>query len=355
MAGGSGDKLWPRSTELSPKHFRHFIGDGSLIKNTYNRLVKIFDKEDIYIVTKKELKYNVMQELEDFPDENIILEPFGLNTAPCLCLASTILHKEYTEDTVLYAFPSDHIIGNFEEFVESLALAGNVAYSRKGIVTLGVTPTRPETNYGYVQIDDDKDDLNGYYDLGVRYSKTFAEKPDISTAKRFIESNDFLWNSGIFVWRLDTFWNSIKKFLPDHYKLFDIIKKNVGQKYFYQIADEIYQQIEAASVDYAILEKADNVYVVKSTFSWSDLGNWDELYRLLMKDARNNFIEGNVVALETTNCFVSSRDKMIGIVGVENLIVIEDEKSIIICERGKSEKVKDIVDYLKRKHINNYL
>ncbi|MFC2132015.1 mannose-1-phosphate guanylyltransferase [Bacteroidota bacterium] len=355
MAGGTGERLWPRSTEDSPKQFSHFSGWGTMIQNTVARLRHLIDDEDIYIVTKKSLFDLVKDQIPSLPQENIILEPFGKNTAPCLALAATVLHEKCAGDTVMLAIPADHVIGNVREYQESLETAIRFAYNRKGIVTIGITPTRPETGFGYVQIKEEELDLGEMFTSGVRYSSTFAEKPDIATAKRFLESGDFLWNSGIFIWRIDTFWKSFKKFLPAQKKLFGLIKKNMGKAFFDTIVEETYQQIQAVSVDYAILEKADNVFVVKSKFNWSDLGNWDELYRLKMKDARNNFIEGSVVPINIKNCFVSSRDKIIGIVGVEDLIVIEDENAIIICGKDKSDDVMDVIDYLKRKHITAYL
>lgn len=355
MAGGTGDRLWPRSVEALPKQFCHFIGSGTMIQNTYNRLKTLFADDAIYIVTNKSLAGIVNEQIPALPPENLIIEPFGKNTAPCLALAATLLKEKITDDTVILAIPSDHYIGNVGEYIESLETAICCAFEKKGIVTIGISPTRPETGFGYIQIKDEKHDLGDMYGLGVRYSSAFAEKPDIATAKRFIESGDFLWNSGIFVWRVDTFWDSFKKYLPDHTRLFSLIEKNIGKSYYERILEETYRQLQAVSVDYAILEKADNVFVVKSNFIWSDLGNWDELFKLKMKDARNNFIEGNIIPVNIKNCFVSSKDKVIGIVGVENLFVIEDENAIIICKKDKSDDVKDVVDFMKRKHISQYL
>ncbi len=355
MAGGTGEKLWPRSVEALPKQFCHFVGTGTMIQNTYRRLLPLFGEEDIYIVTNKSLANLVIEQLPTIPEDNLIVEPFGKNTAPCMALAATVLADKLTDDTIIVALPSDHFIGNVGEYIERLETAIRFAYDKNGIVTIGIKPTRPETGYGYIQIKDSKKDLGEMYDNGVRYSSAFAEKPDLATARRFIESEDFLWNSGIFVWRMDTFWDSFHKYLPDHTRLFSLIAKNIGKSYYDRILEETYKQLQAVSVDYAILEKANNVFVVKSNFAWSDLGNWDELFKLKMKDARNNFIEGSVVPVNINNCFVSSKDKIIGIVGVENLIVIEEDNAIIICRKDKSDDVKEIVDFMKRKHITPYL
>jgi mannose-1-phosphate guanylyltransferase len=355
MAGGVGDALWPRSTSHAPKQFSHFIGDGTMIQNTIDRLLPIIDLDDIYIVTDKSLYDVARLQLPDFNNENIIIEPFGKHTAPCLGMAATVLHQKLTDDTIMLAFPSDHIIANIREFHESLETAIEFAYLQKAIVTIGITPTRPVSNFGYVQIREDKDELGDFYEQNVRLTSAFAEKPDLETAKRFVDSGDFLWNSGIFIWRIDTFWEAVKKYLPDHNRLFGIMKKHVGKAFFEGIVEEIYRQMHAESVDFAILEKADNVYVIKSKFSWSDLNNWDEVFRLQMKDARNNFIEGSVIPINIRNCYVSSRDKLISIIGVEDLIVVEDENAIIICRKEKSDDIKEIVDFMQRKHITPYL
>lgn len=355
MAGGVGDALWPRSTGHTPKQFSHFFGNGTMIQNTIERLLPIIGIDDIYIVIDKSLYDNIKIQLPEFNDDNIIIEPFGKHTAPCLGMAATVLNKKITNDTIMLAFPADHIIENIREFHNSLETAIKFAFLQKAIVTIGITPTRPNTNFGYIQIRDDKDNLGDFYDQDVRLTSAFAEKPDKATAQRFIDSGDFLWNSGIFVWRIDTFWEAFKKYLPDHNRLFNLMKKHVGKAFFEGIVEEIYRQMHAESVDFAILEKADNVYVIKSKFSWSDLNNWDEVYRLQMKDARNNFIEGSVIPINVRNCYISARDKMIGIIGVENLIVVEDENAIIICNREKSNDIKEIVDFMQRKHITPYL
>lgn len=355
MAGGSGARLWPRSTEKKPKQFIHLMGDGSMIQNTVSRLEPIFANEDIYIVTSGYLAEFCYDQLPHIPRENIICEPFPKNTAPCIALAATVIEKKYTQDTVMFTFPSDHVITNLREFHHSIETASKVALEKNRILSIGLSPTRPETAFGYIQIKAEPKDLGELYEEGVRYSSAFAEKPDSATAKRFIESGDFLWNSGIFIWRLDTFWDSFKKYLPEDSRLFNKLKKSVGEPNFNSLVEEIYRQIQSESIDYAIMEKAKNVFVVEASFGWSDLGNWDEIYRLSMKDGRNNVIEGDVISINTSNCLVSSYGKMIGIVGVDNLIVVESENSIVICRRGYSDDTKEIVDFLRRKQINKYL
>lgn len=351
MAGGWGTKFWPRSTENTPKQYIHLIGQGTLIQNTYLRIKDFFPDEDIYVVSPEIFREQIELQLPEIPIDNIIIEPFGRNTAPCLALSHMLLKRKYAPDTIMTAFASDHVIGNLGEFHSSLEIACNTAYELKGIVTLGIKPKRPETQFGYVQIREEEGQLGEFYELGVRYSTTFAEKPDEATAKRFVDSGDFLWNSGIFTWRFDTFDEALQSFLPDHYSFFSSIETHIDKDTFAENLEIIYQQMNSISVDYGILEKAKNVYVVISNFRWSDLSNWDELYRLSMKDASNNVIEGDVISINTKNCLIISQERLIGTVGIENLIVIDSGDSLLICRRGHSEDVKEVVDHIKRKHI----
>lgn len=355
MAGGLGLRFWPRSTEKKPKQFVHLTGEGAMLQNTFERLLNVFPPEDIYIVTFDSFSSLVMEQLPALPKENLLLEPFGRNTAPCIALAWANLADSLPDDAVMCVFPSDHVIYNIGEFVESVETAAITAHQMHGLVTIGVSPTRPETQYGYVQIKDERGTLGELFDKNVRRTTTFAEKPDLGTARRFLQSGDFLWNSGIFFWRIDSLASSLDRFLPEHSAQFKILRKHCGKPSYQDNLLDTYKQINSISVDYGILEKADNVYVVESSFRWSDLGTWDELYRISMKDASNNVIEGDVIPLNTSNCLINSCGRMIGIVGVEDLIVIDSEEALLICKRGDSDSVNEIISYLRRKQINNLL
>lgn len=355
MAGGYGIRLWPRSREESPKQFLHFSGEGTLIQNTVSRLLPFFKIEDIYVVANKSLKYLIEEQLTNLPKDNLIYEPVGRNTAPCLALTAAYFGRKYPNDTVMLAFPADHIIGSIREFHNSLDIACNVAYEKKGIVTIGVQPNRPETGYGYVQLDESPEDIEDFYAYGVRNTRTFAEKPDRETAVRFLQSGDFLWNSGIFVSRLDVFNTNLCHYSKDIHDLFEQLKPFIGTEEYSDELDKVYKQVVSLSIDYAILENADNVYVVKSDFKWTDIGTWDEFYRISRKDARNNVLEGDVIAVNVNNCLISAQNKMISIVGLSNIVVIDSDDAIFICRNGETESVKEIVDYLRRKNINSFL
>lgn len=355
MAGGYGARLWPRSTEKNPKQFVYFGGEGTLIQNTYKRLENVFLRENIYIVTAESMKALMLEQIEGLTEENIIIEPFIKNTAPCLALAAVYLSKKYDSDTLMCVFPSDHVIHNKGEFYDSIDNACVAARELKGIVTIGLQPTRPERSFGYIQFDQNASGLGELYDRGLRFTKNFAEKPDKATAQRFIESGDFLWNSGIYIWRFDTFWDAMDRHWPEDTRSFKILQEHIEKENFEEHVKLTYKQIQSLSIDYALLEKAENVFVIQSQFRWSDLGNWDEKFRLSMKDARNNVIEGEVIPVNSSNCMVYSNERLVGIVGVKDLIVIDTDESLLICRRGHSDEVLEIVDYLRRKNVNKYL
>lgn len=355
LAGGTGPKMWPRSTESKPKQFTHVNGEGTMLQNTFSRISGIFHTDDIYVITNEEYTDLVKVQIPAIKKDNIISEPFGRNTAPALALANIILDKKYEENTVICVFPSDHIITNLGEFKESVNTAVEFAYKKNGIVSLGIYPTRPETQYGYVQIDEEKRDLGENYHLGIRYGINFAEKPDKGTAQRFLESGDFLWNSGIIFYKLSVFFEKLAKYIPDLHKEFNNLKKHINTKDFHKELIVVYKKIDSVSVDYGILENSESVFVVKSTFNWTDLEIWDELFRISMKDASGNAIEGDVISINTKNCFINANEKMIGVVGIEDLIVVDTDNALLICRKDESEKVQEIVDYMKRKNINKYL
>jgi len=332
------------------------IGEGTMIQNTWDRLCKFYPPEDVYVVTSSDSVPYLQEQLDGIPAENIIPEPFARNTAPCLLLSEVILSNKYSPETVMAAFPSDHMIFNQGEFFDSLDTGIKAAYELEGIITIGVQPTRPETGFGYIQYRKDySEGIESLFNAGLRYSSTFAEKPDSETAKRFIESADFLWNSGIFISRLDVFRKSAEEYISEDNAAFDVLRDHAGKDTFWDNVQITYRQITSLSIDYAILEKADNVYTVKSTFRWSDVGNWDEIYRLSMKDARNNVISGDVISVNSSNCLVISDGKLIGLAGVNDLIVIDSNDALLICRRNNSDDVMEIVDFLRRKQINRFL
>lgn len=331
------------------------LGDGTLIQNTVMRLLPFVSAVDVWVVTTRDLAHLVEQQLPLVSADHIILEPFARNTGPSIGLAASVIKASYNEDVVVVVLPSDHLVMNVREFQVTLDRACVTAASTEAIVTIGVTPTRSETAYGYIQVGDALDVENPVLKGKVHSVRTFAEKPDLATAQRFIDAGDFVWNSGIFVARAHVIIDAIDHYLPDHGPLLHLAQKAYGTAEYDSVLEYQFRQMRSVSFDVGVMEKATNVCVVDGAFGWSDVGTWDELYRLSMKDGKNNVIEGNVVTVNTHSCFVSSQTgRLIGVVGVDNLVVVETDQALMITKRGKTTDVRDLVELLRRRHIGGH-
>lgn len=355
LAGGYGARLWPISTSKYPKQFGYYYGEGSMLLNTYNRLLNFFSKEDIFIVSQSFFYDKIKDQIPDLENENLILEPYVRSTSAALSYSSIYLNKKYPKDTVLFAFPSDQKISNMHEFRNSIEIAAKAAKELNSIVTLGIIPTHPETQFGYIQIDEEEFGNPDLFSNEVRYVLTFAEKPDQGTAERFISAGDFIWNSGIFVLQLETLHNEISRYLPEHFTAFQNLSNFLDHPEFEKQLDYTYRSISPISFDYGVLEKSKNVFCVLSKFDWSDYGTWDEVYRQSIKDTKENYLSGDIITFDTKNCIVIGKDRMIATIGIKDLIVIESDQATLVCKRGDSPKVKLIIDYLRSKGIKEYL
>lgn len=347
MAGGVGSRFWPRSTKKTPKQFIQMIGDRTLIQDTVKRLEGLVKNENIYIVTNSLQLDELKKQLDNIPFENLIEEPFGRNTAACIGLASVIISKK-DKDAVTVVLPSDHIIHDITEFHKSILCAANYANSSNGLVTIGINPTKPETGFGYIQIDDRavQDNIFRVY--------TFAEKPNYATAIRFIESGDFLWNSGIFIWRTDSVINEIKSLMPDLYEGLEKIKNGLGKPDYPDLIKNVYGQLRKVSIDYGIMEKSKRVHLTKGNFRWSDVGSWEEVYNLSDKDNDGNIIQGLVYTDMVIDSFIHSEDKFTAVIGVDNLVIVSSNDAVLVCRKDKSQEVKRIVDYLKINKLDQF-
>jgi len=354
MAGGVGTRFWPRSREKSPKHLLQIFGKGTMIQNTVKRVESLVRPADTFIVTNRLQKAGVAKQLPQVPDENIIMEPVGRNTAPCIGLAA--LHvRRVDPSAVMVVLPADHLIHNEEEFQRVLSVAVETARESKSLLTIGIHPTQPETGYGYIQIYNEAGEHNPYFSRGVLRVKTFAEKPNLQTAERFLASGDFLWNSGMFVWCADAILSEIEKCLPDLFAELMKIDKAIGTPQYQSTLELVYGLIRGISIDYGVMEKSDRVYVIPGTFGWSDIGSWDEVCRISGKDDSGNTITGKVIQKDTKNTYIYSSDKVVATIGVDDLIIVNTEDALLICRKGRSQEVKEISDYLRRKQMNEYL
>ncbi|PID61960.1 MAG: mannose-1-phosphate guanylyltransferase [Ignavibacteriae bacterium] len=348
MAGGVGARFWPRSKQKKPKQLLKIFGDQTMIQDTVDRLDGLVRKENIYVITNKIQQSGIAEKLSKIPIENIIAEPFGKNTAACIGLASTIINKK-SKDAVTIILPADHLIKNVEEFKETIKKAADFAAKSNSLVTIGIKPSRPETGYGYIQVVD-KEEENGIFKV-----LTFAEKPNLSTAKRFIESGDFLWNSGMFIWKTETILNEIKLYLPDLYEGLMKIQHSLDTDSFEETLTEVYGQLVSVSIDYGIMEKSNKVYLIKGDFAWSDVGSWEEVYHLSPKDNNGNAAKGENYTENTLNSFIHSPKKFTAVLGLSNIIVIDTDDALLICNRENAQNVKHIVDFLKMNDKNELL
>ncbi|MEJ2505977.1 MAG: mannose-1-phosphate guanylyltransferase [Ignavibacteriaceae bacterium] len=348
MAGGIGSRFWPRSKKKCPKQLLKIFGDHTMIQDTVKRLNGLVENENIYIVTNKQQKAGILTQLSHLPLNNIIEEPFGRNTAACIGLASILIQKK-DPDAVILVLPADHIINNDKEFHNTLLNAANFANDSKGLVTLGIPPTKPETGYGYIQIDEKE--------VSDRVHKvlTFAEKPNYATAVRFIESGDFYWNSGMFIWRADVILEEIKNYMPDLHDGLIKIQDSIDSKKFQETLMNVYGMLKKISIDYGIMEKSKKVHLIKGNFEWSDVGSWEAVYELSPKDEDGNAKVGQVYTEHAQDSYIYSPDKFTAVIGVDNLIVINDKDSLLICRRDNAQDVKMIIDYLKINKMNEYL
>ncbi len=340
MAGGVGSRFWPRSKKKKPKQLIRIFGENTMIQDTALRLENIVKPENIFIITNVVQKERVEEQLPHIPKENVIAEPFGRNTAPAIALAAKIIEKRNPE-AVMLTFPADHLITNVKEFHKTLQKAINFAATSDGLVTIGIQPTHPETGYGYIQFDESEIG-NGIYNV-----MNFAEKPNFKTATRFLKSGDFLWNSGMFIWRVDSILSEIKKYLPDLCDGLTALEPVIGKKKFDSVLETVYGKIRSVSIDYGVMEKSKKVFLVKSAFGWSDVGSWEAVYNLSEKDKNENAAIGDVYTKDVKGSYIFSPKKFSAVIGVENLIVINTENALLVCKRENAQDVKDVVEYLK--------
>jgi mannose-1-phosphate guanylyltransferase len=347
MAGGIGARFWPMSKTSRPKQFIDILGTGkTLIQQTFERFVKVCPKENIYIVTNEMYKDQVLQQLNGIGKNQVLCEPMRRNTAPAIAYAAFKI-STINPDANLVVAPSDHIILKEDIFTEVILSALRASAMNNWLLTLGITPSRPDTGYGYIQFSEshpfDHDDR-------IKKVKTFTEKPNLELATTFVESGDFLWNSGIFIWSLKSILAALDSHLSDVSAIFreGLPKYNTDQETDF-INNLAYSVCKNISIDYGVMEKADNVYVLASDFGWSDLGTWGSLFDTRSKDQNNNAIVGNnVMTFNTTNCIVNMpKDKLVVLQGLDDYIVVEDDGILLVCRKPDEQNIREIVNAVK--------
>ncbi len=351
MAGGSGTRFWPRSKTAKPKQYLNMFGTDSLLQSTIKRFSTFTETDNIYIVSGKN-QANVLEEQTTMlPKENLIYEPVGKNTLPCIGLAAMFAEKE-NPDGIMVVSPADHLINNDELFKDTILAAVKIADELDGIVTLGIKPTFPATGFGYVQT---AENITGSGKINQFKVERFVEKPDEATATGYLKEGSFYWNSGLFVFKVSVFLNSVKKFAPALYADLRKIQEDIGNPTFEQTLDTIYRAMESISVDYGIMEHAKNIYLVEGNFDWNDLGSWESVYLADKKDENGNAGSGESIFLDTKNSYVYSEKGLVAVVGLEDVIVVQDGNTTLVCKREKAEDIKKIVEQLKVNNKSSYL
>lgn len=349
MAGGAGTRFWPYSRVRHPKQFLDILGTGrTMVQSTFDRFAHIAPAENFYVVTNAEYKQIVKEQLPQLNDDQILAEPSRKNTAPCIAYATYKVLKKNPK-AVTIVTPSDHIVLNEPSFVSVLKTAVHAAEEDNKIITIGIKPHRPETGYGYIQYHSNSSP--------VKKVKTFTEKPEKELAKKFLESGDFVWNSGMFIWKAETIRNEFEEHLPELDEAFH----DASEKFY--TPDEssaivkAYSQSRSISIDYGIMEKAENVHVVLGDFGWSDLGSWETMHELISeKDENKNVVQANTLLYNTKNCLIKvDGEKLVVIQDLNGYLVTEHENVILICKKDSEKKFREFVADVKEKKGEQYL
>lgn len=341
MAGGIGSRFWPYSRAAKPKQFLDILGIGrSLLQMTFDRFLNLCPAENIYVITNKSYKNLVQEQLPELGDDQILLEPTGKNTAPAVAYAAFKIQQKDPE-AVMMAAPSDHVVFKEDIFEANLNTALSAARGSDKLITLGIVPSRPETGYGYIQYHDDSQ-------KEVKKVKNFTEKPALEPAKKFIESGDFVWNAGIFIWSVKAITAAFYKHLKDIAVIFEEGKKQYYTESEQAFIDQAYARCKSISIDYGVMEKAENVYMVRGLFGWSDLGSWSSLHEIREKDDNQNVIDGNALLYDTKNSFVKGPDDVLIVAqNLDGYLVTLSGNVVLICKKDAEKKFRQFLNDAK--------
>jgi mannose-1-phosphate guanylyltransferase len=351
MAGGIGSRFWPESRMSYPKQFIDILGTGkSLIQWTYLRFLDICPKENIYFITNQQYIKTLQDQIPEVAAENIISEPSRKNTAPCAAYFAHRIYEKNPNANIIMS-PADHLIMDEKGFTATALNALEFVSKNDALLTLGIKPTRPDTGYGYIQYD-----IEDQIDTVFRV-RTFSEKPSLELARTFLKSGDFLWNAGIFIWNVKTIKAALEKYLPELNDVFVQAKEAYNTPKESELINQLYAQCTNISIDYGIMEKAKNVFVVPSYFGWCDLGTWESAYDNFEKDYLGNAVHGdNVMIIDATECMIKApKQKLVVLQGLEKFIVVDTEDVLLICERNREQQIKEYVAEVKRNKGDKFL
>lgn len=358
MAGGGGTRFWPWSRAERPKQILPIVSHRSMIWETVDRLRPFIAPEKILIVTARSQAETLHQEVPQIPKSNLLLEPVGKNTAPCLCLAALHIQKK-SPQAVMVALPADHFISDRRGFLRTLRTAVKFAATRNVLVTLGVRPSEPETGYGYIQKGETLGKAQG---MPVFRAKAFREKPTLPRARAYLRRGGYFWNSGIFIWQAGVFLEAVKKFLPRLYRQMMPLQKSLGTPRERRALESIYARAQSVSVDYGVMEKADNVALLEAQFSWNDVGSWAALGKFWRKDEKGNALAGGttparrkILAIDSAGCLIRGEEKLIAVIGLKDTIVVEAGNAFLVCARERAQEVRKVLQELKHRGWKEYL
>ena len=348
MAGGSGTRFWPLSRQNNAKQLLNLSGADTMINETIVRISRFIDKKDIFIVTNKCQSKKIAELTDKYIDkDHILIEPEARNTAACIGYAACKIKKRYG-DGIMCIFPSDHFIKGTKTFEETINQAVEIAVKDEKLITIGIQPTYPSTGYGYIK-------FNKSEEKAAKNVIQFVEKPDYETAKSYIHSGEYVWNSGMFIWKASTILNEFERYLPKIYEKLFTIADYMDTEYECEIINRLYGDIPSISIDYGIMERSDNVLMLTGEFSWNDVGSWDSLQALYDSDKSGNIIIGEHININTKNCISYSSGRLIATMGVENLIIVETKDTVMICSKESAQDVKKIVETLQEEGRIQYL
>lgn len=349
MAGGRGERFWPKSRKNMPKQFLSLTDDGkTMIQLTVERILPLVEMEDIYIATNKDYKPLVMEQLPGIPERNILCEPVGRNTAPCIGLGAIHISKKY-DDAMMIVLPSDHLIKFNNMFLTTLKEACEVAEKEENLVTMGITPDYPETGYGYIK-------FNPHVMEGRAYQvERFVEKPNLEVAKEYLATEEYLWNSGMFVWKVSTIMKKLETLMPETYAHLINIKKTIDTPDEEAVLTTEFFEMPSQSIDYGIMEKADHIYTIPGTFGWDDVGSWLAVERIKKSNELGNVVSGNVITVNTKDCIIQGDKKLIATVGLKDIIVVDTEDATLICAKESTADIKKVIENLKICNRDEYI
>jgi mannose-1-phosphate guanylyltransferase len=351
LAGGRGKRFWPVSRVTKPKQFLDITGEGSMLALTYRRLAAFIPPEKIILLTVADQLARVREELSAIPVERIFAEPVGRNTAPSIAVAA-VLVRAAGGDEPLLCCPADHIIVKEEEFARIVRAAAAFGSERDVLVTFGIVPGYPSTGYGYIECGPAEDDRHGVTFSAV---ERFHEKPDAERAGAYVASGSYFWNSGMFLFRPSVYLAAWRRHVPAGVAPLEAIEHSLGGTAARAVAEREYPRMPSISIDYAILEKADNVVVARADIGWSDVGSWDSLFDLIAPDGRGNVARGQTVLVDSRDNLFFNPGGVTAAVGVEDLIVVVDGKTVLVCRRGESQRVRELADEIERRNLKDLL